>query len=555
MQRTSLLYFIFILFIFISCSKDAEETPKEVVDITAPTLDFTISGVDITSSAPLLVSDVLEISIEATDASGISIVAAFIDDEKVGEDTTAPFNITVDLSSYGNTSGKSSNDLNSTLKIVATDTKGNNKTVSKSITIITRELLLDINIPSGYLNSFLENIYVFASDMDGVYLENTTAEIIPSTRKIKIFAPENFDLNTEFMITFMTYNAAIGGEHSFSYATTFQNLTMENPKEINFKVPERMQPTENKYFSTSGFGDSIFADGNGIDYSTSLYNSDENWLCQTQQPTTDPDRTTDKLYLSYILNQDVADYNYLFIDKPLADDFQLDASSFENDDSATRDIDFSDYQQNPDISAYVSIYGYESENDVQKDNFHTLWSRGTGGELLPISFSFNTSFYQYRHRVKLENFYTSGLGLPLEFYTIPNWTIDPILQANKVTLNSTGEGHSIGRVQLRYDQDIDTYEWRILFDSQSVNAVVIPQIPDQFQNQPLFTLYDTNTFILNQVEISKFEGITNYENYLAEIVKENRNVETFTDKKETIFHAGFPFHFEFHDFIFDDVQK
>ena len=385
--------------------------------------------------------------------------------------------------------------------------------------------------------------------MDGNYLESTIEPITASIRQIKIYAPEDFDLTKEFMITFMTFNP--GNENSFSYATTFQNLTKDNLQEINLKVPERFRVFENKLVPAIGFEDNIHPVGSGIDYRTSLNNTDQEWLFQTLIPETTNDLTTNKIYLSYFLDQSFTNYHYLFIDRPLAEDFQLEANNFVNANSTSGSISFTNFQQQPEIKTSLTVYGYENENDVQKNIYHTLWGQGTTNFSLPIIYSYNDSFYQYRHRLSIENFHTEGLGLPLEEYTIPNWTLNPVVQNNKVILNKTGEGHSIGRISLQEDQEKDIYEWRILFDSEKTNEVVIPKIPEQLQNIPFFTLYESNSFELQQTEISKFEGINNYGHYLSEIIKENRNINNYSDKKETIFQSNPMIYFQFNDFVFD----
>ena len=549
MQRTSLQYLFLIFFVCFSCTTDTEETSKETVDTTAPTLSFSIEDIEVSSNDPIRVSGKINIKIEATDVSGISKVEVYINNEKVAEDTSSPFDLSIDLSSYTSTSSLKKFDSNAILKIIAYDKAGNETTIEKNIVIFNREYLLDINIPEGFLNSFFENVYVFASDMDGNYLESTTEPITASTRQIKIYAPEDFDLTQEFMITFMTFNP--GNENSFSYATTFQNLTKDNLNEINLKVPERFRVFENKLVPAIGFGDNIQPMGSGIDYRTSLNSTDQEWLFQTLIPETTNDLTTNKIYLSYLLDQSFTNYHYLFIDRPLSEDFQLEANYFVNANSTSGSISFSNFQQQPEIKTHLTIYGYENENDVQKNIYHTLWGQGTTNFTLPIIYSYNDSFYQYRHRLSMENFHTEGLGLPLEEYTIPNWTLNPIIQNNKVILNKTGEGHSIGRISLQEDQEKDIYEWRILFDSEKTNEVVIPKIPEQLQNIPFFTLYGSNSFELQQTEISKFEGIDNYGHYLTEIIKENRNINNYSNKKETIFQSNPMIYFQFNDFVFD----
>ena len=121
----------------LSCSSDSSDTTPEP-DTVAPTLDFTISGTS-SGSEPIVVSNQMEININAQDAKGISKVEAFIDDEKVGEDTTAPYQITIDVSNYTSKNNLTAKFTDYTLKVTVTDTSGNETSKEQVIHIDNEE--------------------------------------------------------------------------------------------------------------------------------------------------------------------------------------------------------------------------------------------------------------------------------------------------------------------------------------------------------------------------------------------------------------------------------
>ncbi|MEC7262801.1 MAG: Ig-like domain-containing protein, partial [Bacteroidota bacterium] len=92
---------IFVLFI-ISCSSDSgDPEPEPEPDVIAPTVTVQIAGSSNNSTGePSVFSNQITIDISAQDAGGVAKVEAFINDQKVGEDNSAPFQLTIDLSNY-----------------------------------------------------------------------------------------------------------------------------------------------------------------------------------------------------------------------------------------------------------------------------------------------------------------------------------------------------------------------------------------------------------------------------------------------------------------------
>lgn len=175
-----------------SCSSDSEEQ-SIVPDNIAPTLDFTISGTS-SGSEPIVVSNQIEININAQDAKGISKVEAFIDDEKVGEDNTAPYQITIDVSNYTSKNNLTAKFTDYTLKVTVTDTSGN-ETSKEQVIHIDNELpsITNVSLEDGSVINGDTNTVTFAvSDNEGLsgvttYLNNSLLQqITDETYEINI---------------------------------------------------------------------------------------------------------------------------------------------------------------------------------------------------------------------------------------------------------------------------------------------------------------------------------------------------------------------------------
>jgi hypothetical protein len=545
-----LYIFITALLIFlISCSKDSEDESIEQLDKIAPEVQISIKGADINSTGPIIVDGQLEIQVDASDAGGISKVEAFINNEKVGEDVTTPYEFIIDLTTFISKTSKNSVNSNETLKITVTDKAGNQTSVEKTIIVSNKTPLITITIPEGFLNSFFENVYVFASRMDGKLLENTTVPILHSTRTITLYAPDNFSVGEEFMLTFMSLNPS--QEFSFSYATTFQNLTIGNPKEINLKLPDRLKVIEDRTFPAFGFDIESIASGNGSDYRTNLRLSENEWFLETLEPVDSPEKITDKVFLWTYLGGDFTNYHYAFIDRPVPGGFELNLSDFDSEYSDAGTISFTNYAQIPEIKTELTILGYESESDFENNAFHTVWALRTGNYTFPIRYGYYNGFLKYRYRLTMQDFHIEDKGLPLDKYTIPNWNLDPILSNNTVNLNKTGSGHAVGRVILREDAPNYVYDWRIIFNSEKTNTIIIPELPEVFRSTPLGENLTANTIRIHQTELRRYENILTYENYLNTVLKENIDSGEVSEKKEVIFQSEIPVYIQYKDLFFD----
>jgi hypothetical protein len=264
-----------------------------------------------------------------------------------------------------------------------------------------------------------------------------------------------------------------------------------------------------------------------------------------------PEKITDKVLLWNYLGGDFTNYHYAFIERPLPENFELNLSDFVNDYSDSGAISFTNFPQVPEIYTLLTILGYESETDFENDAYHTVWSLGTQNYAFPIRYGYYNAFHKYRYRLTMQNFHVEDAGLPLAEYTIPGWNLDPILSNNTVNLNKTGSGHAVGRVILREDAPNYVYDWRIIFNSEKTDTIIVPELPEVFQSTPLSENLTANTISIYQAELRRYENIPTYESYLNTVLKENRDPRDVSEKKEVIFQSDIPVYIEYKDLFFD----
>ncbi|TRZ41376.1 Ig-like domain-containing protein [Robertkochia solimangrovi] len=180
--------------LLIACSKDTAEAP----DVTPPEISFTIDGISEEPDEIAIVSSKIDISIDAKDEKGISKIEAFINGDLVGEDNTAPYSISVDLSSYAyKTAKKVERKTLYTLTVTATDNSGNTSSQETQI-IVDNELpvISEVSITNDTIIAGNGNLLSFkATDNDGIsILELTINDILAETTLID--GVYTYNLNT-----------------------------------------------------------------------------------------------------------------------------------------------------------------------------------------------------------------------------------------------------------------------------------------------------------------------------------------------------------------------
>lgn len=223
------LLLLSLSFIVFSCSSDSDEPTPPEPDIIAPIVAITIGGSTSSGNGETPVySNQIIVNINAQDAGGVAKVEAFINDQKVGEDTTAPFQITIDLSGYTSKMPSSGKFQDYTLKIVATDTSGNQSSTEQVINIDNEmPSISNVSLQNGAIingdtnavtfevsdNEGLSTIQVFLNDelfqqfSDGVFEFNiNTLELSEGENSFRIEAKDLANNTVNFDVAFISDN-------------------------------------------------------------------------------------------------------------------------------------------------------------------------------------------------------------------------------------------------------------------------------------------------------------------------------------------------------------
>jgi len=187
-------FLLTLLLAVFSCSSDSDQSAPPEPDVIAPSVSINIAGSTSSGSGETPVySNQITVEINAQDAGGVAKVEAFINDQKVGEDTTAPFQITIDLSSYASKIPSTGKFQDYTLKIVATDTSGNQSSTEKLIHI-DNELpaISNVSLQNGAIINGGTNIVSFeVSDNEGL----STVDVYLNNILLQQIADENYEVN------------------------------------------------------------------------------------------------------------------------------------------------------------------------------------------------------------------------------------------------------------------------------------------------------------------------------------------------------------------------
>lgn len=263
------------LFIFFnSCSSDSDNNNENIPDTIEPSVSFTIAGFpDNSTSVPIVVSNQIEINIDAKDEGGISKIEAFINNDKVGEDTAAPYKIIVDISSLDSKSSTSSKFKDYTLKVTATDKSGNTQSKEQTINVDNEKpTITSVSLESGMVinsnenpvsfevmdNEELNSVKAYLNDelltevaLDNLEININTLDLVDGENKLKIEAIDSADNVGFFEVTFISDNT--GPEI---------NLESLNAGQI-LDVQVSLAPTIFDLYSNTTFTE-ILLDGNSI---------------------------------------------------------------------------------------------------------------------------------------------------------------------------------------------------------------------------------------------------------------------------------------------------
>lgn len=212
-----------MLFFAFSCSSDSED-PTPEPDVTAPKVDFSISGAPSNvGSGPIVVSNQIQVNINAQDAGGVAKVEAFINDQKVGEDNTSPYQITIDLSGYTSKNSLTAKFQDYVLKVTVTDTSGN-ATSEQQVIHIDNELpsITEVSLQEGQIIGGETNTITFnVIDNEGL----SSVKCYAGERFLMEITDNKFEVNINTL--HLTYGENIFKIEAFDLAenkTTYETV-------------------------------------------------------------------------------------------------------------------------------------------------------------------------------------------------------------------------------------------------------------------------------------------------------------------------------------------
>lgn len=212
-----------VLFFAFSCSSDSED-PTPEPDVTAPKVDFSISGAPSNvGSSPIVVSNQIQVNINAQDAGGVAKVEAFINDQKVGEDNTSPYQITIDLSGYTSKNSLTAKFQDYVLKVTVTDTSGN-ATSEQQVIHIDNELpsITEVSLQEGQIIGGETNTITFnVIDNEGL----SSVKCYAGERFLMEITDNKFEVNINTL--HLTYGENIFKIEAFDLAenkTTYETV-------------------------------------------------------------------------------------------------------------------------------------------------------------------------------------------------------------------------------------------------------------------------------------------------------------------------------------------
>ena len=247
------LFFCLTLFnlLLIGCSSDSDSNQEIVPDVTAPELNITLTGFPHNSGEPIVASNSIEINIDAKDEGGIAKIEAFLNNEKVGEDTTAPYQIVVDISTLDSKNASTKKYKDYTLRVTATDKSGNTQSKEQIINVDNEKpIITSVSLESGTIingnentvsfevmdNEELSSVKAYLNEellievADEIYEINiNTLELQDGQNILKIEAIDIAENSSTFEINFISDNT--GPEITIENLT--ENQILDNPFKLN----------------------------------------------------------------------------------------------------------------------------------------------------------------------------------------------------------------------------------------------------------------------------------------------------------------------------------
>ncbi|SDQ94451.1 Ig-like domain-containing protein [Flagellimonas zhangzhouensis] len=432
-----------------------------------------------------------------------------------------------------------------TFKIIAKDVLLNTTEVEIPITILRR--LLEVNVPANYFYSELEVLF-FLSKLDGTLLD----EAMVSQDEQQIVFRTALDLEPEekMMLTFALNSPSPSNDFVRFYSISDININILPIINLDYKP---ILDHSYQYYEASGFttDDRHAVRAASTKYQGNLVWDDPNkFQFYNMDCSTCPPYEMEKYYFM-LRESDTQSYQYAWIPAPIDANTILEKQNFTTEGIEQRfiqayNLPSSNYQIN------LQILGYLNDEEFTGDYYHLMdenlisyWEVEPNG----IGYNYNGEFESYSTKIKLRNYQPSTQGYQLtsfgsviESFTVPDWTVDWVEIDRAITINKSSTGDILGKVELGIDNHGDEnfvpYDWNIIFNSAETSSVKLPELPETIKSWDFYSDFVEKPLFIQQVDIKKYEGISDYDDYLQKVIKDNKSPHLASPRIESVYNRN-----------------
>ncbi|PKV51920.1 hypothetical protein ATE84_4020 [Aquimarina sp. MAR_2010_214] len=402
-----------------------------------------------------------------------------------------------------------------------------------SINTKTTQVLIRLKIPQDYLSTNIMKSWVFASKSDGSPI--SIVKIESGMTDIVLYATEKIDDSENFMITF--YEIENSG---FNRISTIQNLTITSPGTLHLAPRNTFSEESETSYTMNGFSANDIVKSQGVDYK-GIKANDRFKLTLMR-----PQKTNQIYFYTYDNNAPETSYRYQFLNRPIGNSFALNSTAFGDQNVVLNNFVLQSYFPEVDLQPILSIFGYTNQNDYSNNVYHELFNSALTSKNTDInssiSYPLHTTFETYKHRLVSKDYITERKGIPLTNYSKPNWDIDyDTSSGNTIKIVTSGTTHSVGRLWLKNEYSIEPYydySWTLVYDSQkNKSEVIIPKFPDELSDLNFYKFSLDLFWQTEQLELSRYQNISNYNDYVNKVLKNNVNYDKVSDFVESLYHV------------------
>ncbi|SDQ49810.1 Ig-like domain-containing protein [Flagellimonas zhangzhouensis] len=411
----------------------------------------------------------------------------------------------------------------------ASDSVGNISQINVPIKI--KRLLMIIDIKEDYLpsNYPATQLFYLASDINGKVLDFAKGE---NNSIVKLYSEREFSLEEEFMLTLMEISGYLNGPQSgemFTISNLKRNIHNTYTLKTRKQNPNYKITTDFKLTGMDPCAQNLTCYGPGYNIFYS-HSGDEDIQIRTFDHLGDPTLSSDKIYL-FLEFSCFDQYKYLAFDNPLPEDIEtnISVSDFIDEGIQNSSVEFSNVGL-----VDIDIKGYDSLEDYRTNNGYSIFDdlKSTFYHPGPVNYFWLDVFQEYKFKIVSDDFAVIGRGLPETYYEVPDWSVDHLLNDKTIQYTIDSGEHTVGKtiIQRYANQYEGQFEWIFVFDSQKTQEITIPEIPEELKDYQLYNHMQNRDFMLYQSQITKYDGIETYDEYLEKIILPNKSYQSFGDK-------------------------